>query len=49
MKMFLSFNKNDYESLHKAFYLKKINDYGEEEKGDELDFDEFCLPFSGKI
>ena len=47
--MYLNFNKNDYQSLHRAFYLKKLNVYSdnEDEEEDELNFNEFCLPFSG--
>jgi hypothetical protein len=44
--MYLNFDKNDYESLHRAFYFNKLNVYNDDEE--ELNFDEFCLPFSGK-
>ncbi len=50
--MFLNFDKFNYESIHKAFYLNnfnKKNEYVDEndENEEELEFDNFCLPFSG--
>jgi hypothetical protein len=47
--MFLNINKNEYESLHKAFYLNKFDTDYDSEDEKELNFDDFCLPFSGNI